>query len=79
MKRSIGRYPYPAAFLIAAALLCVMTLLGSPSTSKADDQPGRIEARINELHSKLGITPAQEEQWNKLKLIVQLSKEVWGK
>jgi protein CpxP len=66
MKRSIGRFTYPAAFVIAAAFLCAMAILGSPSVSKADTEPGRIEARINAFHSKLGITEAQEEQWSKL-------------
>jgi len=71
MRRSIGRFTYPAAFVIAAAFFCAMAILGSPAVSKADDEAGRIEARIKAFHSKLGITEAQEEQWNKLAQVMR--------
>jgi hypothetical protein len=51
-------------------------ILGSPvvlkaQTGAAAPQPkmsgtDRVEARINDLHSKLKITAAQEDQWKKL-------------
>jgi periplasmic protein CpxP/Spy len=71
MKRSIGRFTYPAVFVIVAAFLCAMAILGSPAASLADDEAGRIEARIKAFHSKLGITEAQEEQWNKLAQVMR--------
>ena len=37
------------------------------SASKAD----RVEARIKELHTKLNITPAQEEPWNKVAQVMR--------
>lgn len=71
MKRSIGRFTYPAVFVIAAAFLCAMAVLGSPAASLADDEAGRIESRIKAFHTKLGITEAQEEQWNKLAQVMR--------
>jgi hypothetical protein len=37
------------------------------STSHAD----RVETRIRDLHSKLGITPAQEDRWNALAQVMR--------
>jgi hypothetical protein len=42
--------------------------LSSPSNSAHAD---RVEARIKELHAKLKITPAQEEQWNALTAVMR--------
>jgi protein CpxP len=66
MKRSIGRLTYPVAFVVAAAFLCATAVLGIPSVSKAAAQGSRVEERIKLLHSDLGITEAQEEQWSKV-------------
>jgi hypothetical protein len=67
MKRIACRFTYPTILAIAVALLAFMvlssatpSLAASPEASKAD----RVEARIKELHTKLKITPAQEESWN---------------
>jgi hypothetical protein len=37
-----------------------------PRAARDYSTPERVEARINELHAKLGITPAQEPQWKQL-------------
>ena len=67
MKRITNQFTYPTILAVAAVLLAFMVLssatpsLGaSPKASKAD----RVEARIKELHTKLMITPEQEEAWN---------------
>jgi peptidoglycan-associated lipoprotein len=39
----------------------------TPKASRAD----RVEARIKDLHSKLKITSAEEEQWNKLAQVMR--------
>ena len=39
----------------------------APKASKAD----RVEARIKELHTKLMITPEQEEAWNKVAQVMR--------
>ena len=67
MKRIANQFTYPTILAVAAVLLAFMvlstatpSLAASPKASKAD----RVEARIKELHTKLKITPAQEESWN---------------
>jgi len=71
MKRRIGRLSRPTVFAFAASLLCAIAVLASASVSKADDQGGGIEQRINALHSKLGIMQSQEERWNKLAQVMR--------
>ena len=67
MKRIANQFTYPTVIAVAAVLLAFMvlssatpSLAASPKASKAD----RVEARIKELHTKLMITPEQEEAWN---------------
>ncbi len=67
MKRMTNQFTYPTILAVAAVLLAFMVLASatpsiaaSPKASKAD----RVEARINDLHTKLMITPEQEEAWN---------------
>ena len=37
----------------------------APDTARGQAREARVEQRISELHTKLKITPAQDEQWNK--------------
>ena len=82
MKRITKQFMYPTARAVAVALLAVIVLASaSPSraaapgsglatagtTSRAD----RVEARINDLHAKLSITPAQEELWNNVTQVMR--------
>jgi periplasmic protein CpxP/Spy len=67
MKRMTNQFTYPTILAVAAVLLAFMVLASatpsiaaSPKASKAD----RVEARISDLHTKLMITPEQEESWN---------------
>ena len=73
MKRIAYRFAYPTALAVAAVVLIVLAS-ASPSLA-ASPEPGmatagtaskvdRVDARIKELHTKLKITPAQEELWN---------------
>jgi hypothetical protein len=82
MKRIACQFAYPVALSVAVALLAFM-VLGSPSpTRAAAPEPGlatagaaskadRVEARIKELHTKLKITPAQEELWNNVTQVMR--------
>jgi protein CpxP len=82
MKRIAGRFTYPTALAVAVVLLAFM-VLASPSRSlAASSEPGlatagtvskadRVEVRIKELHAKLKITPAQEEQWNNVTRVMR--------
>jgi len=75
MKRIACQFIYSTAPAVAVVLLAFM-VFASPSPSRAaSPEPGlatagkaskadRVEARIKELHTKLKITPAQEELWN---------------
>jgi periplasmic protein CpxP/Spy len=76
MKRITCQFTYPTALAVAAVLLAFMVLASAGPSRAASPEPGmatagtastktdRVEARIKELHSKLKITPAQEELWN---------------
>ena len=56
---------------IVGALFCMAILFSSPLMAKTDAEKAqaktdRTEASITDLHTKLQITPAQEDQWNKV-------------
>ena len=82
MKRIARQFTNPKALVVAVALLAFM-VFASPSPSRAAAaEPGqkkaarvskvdRTEARIQMLHAKLKITPAQEEQWNKVTQVMR--------
>jgi hypothetical protein len=74
MKRITRQFTYPTVLAITAMLLAFMVLssavpsrAASPKASKAD----RVETRIKELHTKLMITPEQEESWNKVAQVMR--------
>jgi len=81
MKRIACQFTYPTALAVAAAvLLAFMVLAGparaasgdqGPATSVAAPRSDRVEARIKELHTKLKITPAQEELWNNVAQVMR--------
>jgi periplasmic protein CpxP/Spy len=75
MKRIIGRFTYTATITFAAVLFCMTIIFGSPLVSRAETggEPKMrdVEARINDVHSKLKITEAQEEQWNKVAQVMR--------
>ena len=60
---------FPGARAVAAGTLLATIVLVSPLPATSEDfapapEAARVEARIQELHSKLHITAAQETQWN---------------
>jgi len=83
MKRLACQFTYPTALAVAAAVLLAFMVLASasptraaspePSQATAVNAPGsdRVEARIKELHTKLKITPAQEELWNNVAQVMR--------
>ncbi len=77
MKRTGSIFTYSTAAVIAALFFFMTTVLWGPSMAQAQagaaapasekvSKSDRTEARINDLHTKLKITQAQEEQWNKV-------------
>ena len=68
MKLSGNKFIYVSARLIASAALSA-TLVFAPGVALAIDKDAhedRTELRIKDLHAKLKITSAQEEQWGKV-------------
>ena len=73
MKLTGNQFTYASARLIAAAAL-VTTLAFAPGIVLAADKDAhedRVELRIKNMHTKLMITPAQEEQWSKVAKVMQ--------
>jgi hypothetical protein len=56
---------------LAALLVCAAIILVCPALSHAASRGEGVDARINDLHSKLKITAAQEEQFNKLAQVMR--------
>ena len=50
----------------AAALVAAIALASGPVIAAKVSIAQRIEARITQMHAKLKITPAQEDQWGKV-------------
>src|ERR1700694_2419239 len=70
MRQSSYRFTYSAA-RVAAALFA--TLAFAPGLVLADKDSGgdRVEARIKNMHAKLKITQAQEDQWGKVAQVMR--------
>ncbi len=81
MKRITDQFSYPLALAVAAALLAFIVLTSVTPSLAATSKPGpaiagttskvvHAEQRIKELHTLLNITPAQEELWNNVALVM---------
>ena len=82
MKSTACKFTYPTVLAVAMVFLAFM-VLASPSPSRAaSPEPGlatagtaskadRVEERIKDLHTKLKITPAQEELWNNVTQVMR--------
>ena len=68
MKLTDKQYTYSSLRTIATAALVTTLALstGSVFAVEKDAQQDRVELRIKDMHSKLKITSAQEEQWSKV-------------
>ena len=82
MKRITNQFTYPAALVVAVALLAFIVLASATPSLAASPKPGpataattskvvHVEARIKELHARLKITPEQEELWNKVTQVMR--------
>jgi hypothetical protein len=67
MKLSSYQSTYAVARAVASAALFAVIAFGPgvAFAAKGSGEP-RIEARIADMHTKLKITPAQEDQWTKV-------------
>ena len=70
MKRHSHQYTYAAARAVAAAgLAAIIAFASGPvlaAKASAQQRVDRVEARITDMHAKLMITQAQEDQWGKV-------------
>ncbi len=55
-----------ASTLMAAAFYSTIAFAATPPGTNNAFQQARVETRIKDLHTKLKITPAEEEQWAKV-------------
>ncbi len=72
MERNSHQFTYAAARAFAAAVL-VATIAFAPGpvfAAKASSED-RVETRIKDMHAKLKITQAQEEQWAKVAQVMR--------
>lgn len=72
MERNSHQFTYAAARAFAAAAL-VATIAFAPGSviaAKASSED-RVEARIKDMHAKLKITKAQEDQWAKVARVMR--------
>ena len=72
MERNSPQFTYTAArALVVAALFATIAfapgpLIAANTTAAKVSSEDRVEARIKDMHAKLKITQAQEEQWAKV-------------
>jgi protein CpxP len=70
MERNSHQVIYAAVCAVAAAaLVAIIAFASGPvlaAKATAQDRVDRVEARITNMHAKLKITQAQEDQWAKV-------------
>lgn len=67
MKRSSYQSTYAVAHAVASAVLFAVIAFGPGVAFAAkSSREARVETRIADMHAKLKITPAQEDQWTKV-------------
>jgi hypothetical protein len=71
MRQSSYRFTYLAARAVAAALFATLAFAPGPVLAAKDSGGDRVEARIKNMHAKLKITQAQEEQWAKVAQVMR--------
>ena len=59
---------HPAHVMLAQA---TTTQAPAPETATKASRADRVEARINDLHTKLGITPEQEDLWKNVAQVMR--------
>jgi acyl-coenzyme A synthetase/AMP-(fatty) acid ligase len=65
-----------ARALAAAALIATFAFASGPVIAAKDTSAERVEARIKDMHAKLKITQAQEEQWAKVAKVMRDNEKV---
>lgn len=72
MERNSHQYTYAAARALAAAVLVATIAFASgPVIAAKASSEDRVEARVKDMHAKLKITKAQEDQWAKVAQVMR--------
>jgi protein CpxP len=72
MKQSSYQFTYSAARAVAAAaLFATLAFAPAPVLAAKNSPEDRAEARIKNMHAKLSITQAQEDQWGKVAQVMR--------
>lgn len=83
MKRIACQFTRSTVFAVAVVLLVFVVVTSAPPARAASGEPGvkvstvktsrtdRVEARIKDLHTRLQITPEQEELWNNVAQVMR--------
>lgn len=71
MNEPSGRFTHAARAMAAAAVLLIITFAAAPAVAAETSNAVSAEAHIKELHGKLKITPAEEEQWAKVAAVMR--------
>jgi periplasmic protein CpxP/Spy len=72
MRQSSYRFTYSTARAVAAAaLFATLAFAPGPVLAAKDSGGDRVEARIKNMHAKLKITQAQEDQWGKVAQVMR--------
>ena len=75
MERNSHQVTYAAVRAVAAAaLVAIIAFASGPvlaAKASAQDRVDRVEARITDMHAKLKITQAQEDQWGKVAQVLR--------
>jgi leucyl aminopeptidase (aminopeptidase T) len=75
MERNSHQVTYAAVrAVVAAALVTIIAFASGPvlaAKASAQHRVDRVEARITEMHGKLKITQAQEDQWAKVAQVLR--------
>jgi hypothetical protein len=72
MKRSNYQFTYAASRRIAVGMLVAIIAFASGSAIAAQASgESRVEARIKDMHAKLKITAAQEDQWKQVAQVMR--------
>ena len=72
MERNSHQFTHTTARAFAAALVAIIAFAAAgPVIAAKASAEDRVEARIKDMHAKLNITQAQEDQWTKVAQVMR--------
>lgn len=71
MNELNGRFTCSARAVVAAAVVLMVTFAAAPAVAVEPSNAVSAEAHIKELHAKLNVTAAEDEQWAKVAAVMR--------